>query len=167
VMTDKGGNGMKRGGWWLVALLAVVGCKTAATPEPEAARVAARAEDSEVCPGNGIAARQDLTLKVGCDGLKAGSVNSCAFMGATVIFKSVCDEGPVVVTWTDPMTLFTNDTSGTFTLEKAGDEWKGEVSTVAGPHVLCVNTRSCPSTDTESKTGTLDVFTTGQYPAPK
>ncbi|NBD12292.1 MULTISPECIES: hypothetical protein [Corallococcus] len=152
-----------RGWWWVAGLLAVGGCKTAGTPAPEEANGGVN-----VCPTNNSIARENLTIQVGCEGLKTGSVNSCAFQQATVIFQSQCDRGPVKVQWTDPETLFTNDTSGLFILQNEGDTWKGEVGAQPGPHVLCVDTERCPPGGTiESKTGSLDVYTTGNYPREK
>jgi hypothetical protein len=142
-------------------LLVVAACKSAG-PSRESRAQEATEDVADRCLGNLRAAQQQVAYVVSCEGLSVKM--KCAYQGARVEFVSDCDD-PVTVSFSEPKTLFTSQ-NAQITLEKKGASATEMVGSQGGNHCVCVGSALCTDEDCfqfrmESKTGSLDVYTSG------
>jgi hypothetical protein len=156
------GSGLRAGRVLLgAALFAVTACKSAGSASGPRASEAAEAS-TERCQGNLRSAQRRVRYQVGCDGLSTRM--QCAYQGARVEFTSDCDQ-QVELYFSEPETLFTSKTAS-IVLKSKGDSRTETVGSDGGNHCVCVGDALCGSDacfqfGRESKTGSLDVYTSG------
>ncbi len=155
------GSGLRAGRVLLgTALFAVAACKSAG--HSSELRASEAEASTQRCQGNLRSAQRQVSYLVGCDGLSTRM--QCAFQGARVEFKSDCDKH-VDIYFSEPETLFTSKKAH-IGLKNKGDAQTETVGSDGGNHCVCVGEALCDSNacfqfGRESKTGSLDVYTSG------
>ncbi|WP_224369074.1 hypothetical protein [Hyalangium versicolor] len=146
-----------RKGWkrlWLIALVGpMLACKSTGPVAPSES-----AKGPVECPAELLLPQPSITYTLTCDGFSPKAQRLKA--GAEVTFKSECDK-PVVISFSNPSTLFTSQAQS-IVVTKGQEPAPEVVSDKGGCHQLCFGSSTCPpSDDVNSKTGSLDVYTSG------
>jgi hypothetical protein len=142
--------------WKLLCLAvlasSVMACKSSGTPEPSKS-----AGITGQCLMVPLQPQPSLTYILTCDGFSPKDQRIIA--GAQVTFLSECD-GEVSMSFSNPSTLFTSGAQ-IILLKDKGDQQVETAGSQGGCHKMCFGTATCPSEDETSKTGNLDVYTSG------
>jgi hypothetical protein len=151
-------SGVFRKAVLLVAVAACPGlaCKsTGAIGQP-------RGSEGTQCIAALMPPQESLTYTLSCDGFSPEQQRVVS--GAHVTFVSACDT-PVRITFSSPEMFGGLEA---ITLENRGARETAIAGTVGGCYMLCFDSEKCPpEKGRESKTGNLDVYTSGNEPDPK
>lgn len=143
--------------WKLLSLAvlasSVLACKSTGTPGPSEPP-----KKSLECPAELLQPQPSLTYTLSCDGFtpKAQRLNA----GAKVTFVSTCDS-EVTVSFSDPDTLFDTRVASVTLKDKDAEPVVETVSDKGGCHEMCWGHTCPPADDVDSKSGSLDVYTSG------
>lgn len=154
-----GSAGVRWKPWLLLAAVACTGmaCRSAAPagqPAPLGQTVPA-CEAALLQPGDTIA------YTVSCDGF-APELGRIRPQGQ-LTFVSACDD-KVIVSFSNPKGLFKSGAEAIVLLHR-GDEKTETVEGAGGCHRMCFGSMTCPPDgDVDSKTGSLDVYTSDPGP---
>jgi hypothetical protein len=139
-------------------LLAVVACPGLACKSAGATGQPLSSEPGQAsleCGAELLLPQGALTYSLSCEGFTPTLQK--VYPNAQVTFVSECDD-KVVISFSNPQTLFTSGAES-IVLEHRGDQKVETVSDQGGCHKMCFGSTTCPPDDLDSKTGSLDVYT--------
>lgn len=144
--------------WLLLAAVACPGmaCRSVAP----AGQPASLGQTSPACEAMLLMPVDTITYTVSCDGF-APEFGRIRPLGQ-LTFVSACDD-KVTVSFSNPKGLFKSGAEA-IVLEHRGDEKTETVEGTGGCHSMCFGSKTCPPDGMDSKTGSLDVYTSDPEP---
>jgi hypothetical protein len=144
--------------WLLLAAVAYPGmaCRSAAP----AGQPASLGQTSPACEAALLTPGDTISYTVSCEGFspKLGRIRP----QGKLTFVSACDD-PVIVGFSNPKGLFKSGAEA-IVLENRGDEKTETVEGAGGCHSVCFGSKTCSPDGMDSKTGSLDVYTSDPEP---
>jgi hypothetical protein len=160
VVTSKGrgSTGVRWKPWLLLAAVACPGMACRSTAP--AGQPASLEQTIPQCDAALLPPGDTITYTVSCDGFSPalGKVRP----QGKLTFVSACDD-EVIVSFSNPAGLFKSG-AGAIVLKNRGEEKTETVEGAGGCHRVCFGSKTCSPDGQDSKTGSLDVYTSDPGP---